>query len=582
MGRIQGRSAPRVALAVVAGIIVGAVLFGSFGEPGEQLGVGQRRVSAQPSATIQGTGGTISVAGTGALPESTSYTPPTPEQVALRRAGSNASRAAMAARARRLPASDPRGNPASLMPVNVGPFTGRQVQPNAPGPLADGDVAVFENFVLDSAGNGLPSSEVNEPAVAQNGKYVFETWNWGAARSTTGGNSWTYIDPAAGMADFCCDQDVIYDKGRDRFYWLRMGIGFFPSPIGGTENRHVLTVDNGAAGLCLYDIRPSVLGIPALANTWFDFPRMSLSNDYLYIQSNVFSSPLATASFVTHVLLRLRLSDMANCASAGFNAWNLPEVAIDGWTPALVENARETMFLGDTIITNGGLNTGFRVYWVFDDSTVLNFVNRTIAAYAFTSGDAVCTVPGGNNPCARSDSRVTGGVIAHNSPLPAGLGASGDRVDFYWNSKAHSSFPLPFVDSATFHAGTLNYGARKLLAYTNLTPWYAAVAANDRDHVGLTAMGFYPAASGVHPQVLFAIDDNYNTVPAPWELYSFGGALQWTQNASGDYLRARKHAPGGVAWVISNFARSPGQYTPSYIAFGRARDLNGFNRFDQQ
>lgn len=591
MSRIYRSRVSRYLAALAAVGVVGVFMFGSFGEKGEQLGVGQRRVTAQPTSSLQGQTGTMTPGFTGGTrTESATYTPPSAEKIAEREAVTKRLGETMAARANRLPASDPRVTPDTNFQA-PGPFNGRQVSMQQPGasaaPQVPGTMVAFQNAVLNPASAGLSSSVTNEPAVAQNGRYVFQTWNWGAARSITGGNTFTYIDPDTffpGMADFCCDQDVIYDKGRDRFFWLRMGIGLFANPLGGSENRHIINVDTGAGATCFYDIRASLTGNGFFADSFIDYPRMAVSNDFLYVQQNVFNA--AGTAFKTHLMFRFALDQMATCAGTPFVWWNMPEVGATGWTPALVENARETMYLGDTLIASGGLNNGFRVYWQSDDSTVLNFVDRVIANYTFTNRDAVCTVPGGFNPCLRADIRVTGGAIFHNSPLPTGLGASGDRVSFFWNVKAGNGFPLPYIENATFHAGTLAYGARNHLAYSNLTPWYGAAGANDRDHVGLAFMGFWPVATGINPQVMFGVDDDFNGVPTGpggWEIYSFGGTFPWTANSSGDYLRSRKHSPVGTAWIMSNFARSSAtQYMPSYIVYGRERDTAGVTRFFQQ
>jgi hypothetical protein len=79
------------------------------------------------------------------------------------------------------------------------------------------------------------------------------------------------------------------------------------------------------------------------------------------------------------------------------------------------------------------------------------------------------------------------------------------------------------------------------------------------------------------------LNDDYNTNPPGWEVYTgFGSTAAWTASSGGDYLRARKHSPVGTAWITTGYSRQPGQYQPAYLVFGRARDLNGFNRFDQQ
>lgn len=570
----------KVATAVGVLTIGGYLMFGSWGSKPAPLDLGTHTVTAQAAGTLEARSGTIAPASFGGSPESSTYTPPTAAQIAAAEADMEKGERGMSARVANLPASDPRVPQNSVPPAaNTATVPRTAINgANAPGPLADNTFTYFEANQLNPGGAGLGSSSVNEPSVAQNGKYVFQTWNWGAARSTNGGNSWSYINPYT-MADFCCDQDVIYDKGRDRMFWLRQGLsGSFASPLGGVENRYLITVDTGAASLCSYDIRPSISGLPLFANSWFDYPRISLSNNYLYVGMNVFSN---AGAYVSHFLIRFALTEMAGCAATPFNWWQFTT----GWSPAAVENARNTMFLGDQIVTSTGLNDQFRVYWIFDDSATLNFVDRTIAPYTFTNRNGSCVVPGGANPCARPDQRVIGAVTQHNTPAPHGLGATGDRVDFYWNVKEGNGFTYPYVESAGFHGGTIVYQQRKFIWNGSFAFQYAAVGANDREEVGLSVLGFWPAASGTNPTNYIGLDDSYNGNPPGWEIYNaFNSTGAWTASSSGDYLRVRKHAPAGVAWVATGYSRNAAsaQYLPSYLVFGRARDLNGFNRFDQQ
>jgi len=244
------------------------------------------------------------------------------------------------------------------------------------------------------------------------------------------------------------------------------------------------------------------------------------------------------------------------------------------------------MFMGDQIVTSSGLNNQFRVYWIFDDDTTLNFVDRTIAAYQFTNRfTAHCPVPGGADPCQRADQRVTGGALLHQSPSPNGLGAAGDKLDFFWNVKEGNGFTRPYVESASFHAGTIAYTLRKFIFNSTVAFFYAAEGANDRGSVGISVMGFWSAGSGVSPIHYVGIDDDFNGNPPGWEVYgTFGNSGNWTSSNAGDYLRARMHSPSGVAWIASGYSYSSaaGQYLPHYVVFGRARDANGFNRFDQQ
>src|SRR5439155_15472137 len=211
-----------------------------------------------------------------------------------------------------------------------------------------------------------------------------------------------------------------------------------------------------------------------LNHAFLDYPRMALSDKFMYIQFNVFD--WTSGAFVTHLLVRADLNAMAAGSFTG-NFWTFSA----GWTPALVENAREVMYMGDQIVTSTGLNNQFRVYWIFDDQATLFSVDRTIANYQFTNGNAVCIVPGGTNPCARADQRVTGAVLEHNTPLPGNLGAAGDKVDFYWNVAAGNGFALPYVESAGFFGNTIAYVQRKFIFNSAITWFYAAVGADKRE-----------------------------------------------------------------------------------------------------
>ena len=267
------------------------------------------------------------------------------------------------------------------------------------------------------------------------GNNAFMTGNYYSARSVDGGATWTYIDPYAvdGMVDFCCDQDVIYDRGRNTMFWERLGRTRFPCGTDCAENRMLLDVslDGGATFPCVADLRGSMFG---LNNAVLDFPRIALSNRYLYVTFNVFDG----TRYSTHLLVRADLDLLSSCSGFTGSSWTFA----DGWSPAMVENAWDTMYLGDQLITNSGLNDQFRVYWIDDNATTLNYVNRTIAPYLQTySGIAHCPVPGGFDPCGLTDQRIQGAVIERNSPTYPAPSEVLDGISFYWNVREGNGFP---------------------------------------------------------------------------------------------------------------------------------------------
>ncbi|MBK8049538.1 MAG: hypothetical protein IPK16_21935 [Anaerolineales bacterium] len=86
-------------------------------------------------------------------------------------------------------------------------------------PTAPGDAWLYRNVAPVTTGGS--KSNVMEASTAQGGAYAFYTGNWFAARSITGGSTWSYVNPYADMSDFCCDQVTLYDESRNLLFWYR-------------------------------------------------------------------------------------------------------------------------------------------------------------------------------------------------------------------------------------------------------------------------------------------------------------------------------------------------------------------------
>src|SRR5262245_51650267 len=153
--------------------VVGYLIFGSFPEKTGPVSVGQRKVTAQPSGTIQGQRVTISPT-PGGVVQTTNQSSATREQLEAIEAQMELREAAMARRAIGLPASDPRVQPGGGPAPGTASTVRQAGNLAAPGPLADSDVTTFRTTELNPP-DGF-SSAVNEPSVAQNGKNAFMTW----------------------------------------------------------------------------------------------------------------------------------------------------------------------------------------------------------------------------------------------------------------------------------------------------------------------------------------------------------------------------------------------------------------------
>jgi len=163
-------------------------------------------------------------------------------------------------------------------------------------------VSFFGTAVLPTGQTGLGST-VNEPSVAHGGKHVLFSGNWYLGLSSDGGTTWAFIDPYADMPDFCCDQDVIYDHGRDLFLWYRQG-----NKDASEKNRAVLSAStDGGATWQKYTISPATLNPNWTTNQSFDFPHLALSDNFLYLHTGLNGSGVPATA-----VLRLPLDTFAS------------------------------------------------------------------------------------------------------------------------------------------------------------------------------------------------------------------------------------------------------------------------------
>jgi len=416
------------------------------------------------------------------------------------------------------------------------------------------DFRLFRNVIIADAATSNTTSQVGEPSVANNGKWIFLSGNWYASLSLDNGVTWSYVDPyttfPAASGGFCCDQVVLYDPSRDLLFWLLQYVN--------DANRNTLRLAT-ARGSNLasnswywYDFTPDGVN-SSWTKQWFDYPDLALSNNYLYITSNMF---MINGGWTRSVVLRLSLDQLA--AGAGLN-YNYYESTTHG-SLKCTQGARDIMYFG----AHNSLSS-VRVFSWPEATTSVSWNDVNISSWS----DATRVAPGpdGRDWCGRADGRITGGWVANGV------------IGFMWSAaQTPPSRPFPYVKVVRIREATKTLIDQPDI-WSVTSAWiYPSVCPNDRGHVGLSI--FYGGGS-LYPSHAVGIWDDYST---GWTTFTTRtGTHGPNTNKWGDYIACRRHAPDGLTWIATGFTEQGGtvggNIEPRFIHFGRRRDENAVNRW---
>ncbi|TME15088.1 MAG: hypothetical protein E6I63_10905 [Chloroflexi bacterium] len=416
------------------------------------------------------------------------------------------------------------------------------------------DQTLFRTSALSSA--AIPTKDtILEPSVSNNQNVVFYTANWSAAVSTDAGATFTYINPFTDLppaaAGFCCDQVTIYDPHYDITIWE---LQYLANGVGNVQR---LAIANGRAGVAgnvwhYWDITAQDVGAPA--GHWLDFPRLALSNNYLYLSTNDVAP--SGAFYDETLLLRLPLSALANPASTptftGFGS-----TIADVFEP--VSGATDTMYFGAHVAT-----TMFRVYRWAETGVPQVAPNITHPAYVDENGDGLCPSPDTFNMCGRSDSRVAAGWLA------------GGTLGFLWAGKqgvaGTQTFPFPYIQGIRITADSAALVDNPQIFSSNYAYQYPDVAVNA---VGALGLSLVYGGGTVYPTSAIGIMDDVS--PSVFSLMPVrSGDHGPSNNAWGDYLTVRPASGNGLTWVGTSYTLQGGtagsSVEPRFLWFGRLRD----------
>jgi hypothetical protein len=432
-----------------------------------------------------------------------------------------------------LPGSDSIAREAPLTPETGAEF------PSLAAPLAS--PVLFRKTNLDAGATAGITSGIGEPSTANSGNFVFQSGNWYASLSRDGGSTFTFVNPfttfPASDGGFCCDQVVAYDAKRDLVFWLLQYIE------DGTRNRQRLAVTRAAdfdtVGWWYYDFVSDLTF--GWTGQWFDFPDLSVGDNYVYLTSNVFT--IGTNSFVRTVIMRLPLDPISTGSAFGFN------------------------FVGDN--THGSFRTaqGIRstAYWAAHNSTTSIRVHRwdegspsysfsDITLGAWNNATRVCPGPDARDWCGRADSRILGAGLANGA------------LTFMWSASQGGSFAYPYVDVARIDASTMALLSQPIIWNGSYAYIYPAIGVNSRGALGLS---LFVGGGSLLPSHAIGIIDETTAGAADVQITETSTQGP-TTNRWGDFVAARPHSPDNVTWLATGYTMQGGG------GDSNARPLNGW------
>lgn len=433
-------------------------------------------------------------------------------------------------------------------------------------PQAAGTFVVLRDSPLVASLN----SSVNEPNVGSQGDGIFTTHNWYAETSTNNGGSFSFISPfstfpsspAAFSAGFCCDQRVAQDSSRNLIFWYLQYIknGSSSSSTNGVR----LAVTHGQAGLAgnawtYYDFTPALFGLPT--GTWFDFPQMQASANFLYFTTNIYRA--ADDSFYGAMVVRIPLSQLANSSSLTFNYFT----ATGSYASILPVNgaAAEGTRPGRTIMYFAAIDTSTSLKVLTWPESTTTLTISSVSGLASTSfASFVCPGPGGLDPCTRANPRMQAGWITD------------PELGFMWNSAQNgSSRPYPYVRSLILNPSTLAVISQPDIFGTTNAWLYPAMSINERGHLA----GTVDYLGGTqYPSIAAIIRDDLSPDPVTsgWEAYAVAGSTSGTPGLYGDYNGSMPHQKYPKTWLAVGHTQVGGSGNANAVVhnywFSRQRD----------
>ncbi|MDX1407787.1 MAG: hypothetical protein R3330_06625 [Saprospiraceae bacterium] len=406
-------------------------------------------------------------------------------------------------------------------------------------------ISILRNIGLPQTETRNQTSTVGETSIACSPSRIFISGNWYASETTDGGLSWIHVNPARHLpapasGGFCCDQTLVYVPGRDVMVWLLQYMS------DAHENVLRLAVKGGAddnSSWHWWDFTPTQVN-SAWTNEWFDYNHAALSDNFLYVGTNVFDME---DRWQRCVILRIPLDVLAGGGSLSFEYFDSNE----HFSLRCTQGASSTM------------------YCAAHDSS------RRLTVYAWPEQDPDVTIhqvrvsrwdppdpnvrgysspsPDGTDWLQRCDSRITAGWV------------SGDTIGFAWTANSRGRRKQPHVRAVRIDTSNMRridepdiWNDQFAFAYPNGYP--------NRD--GTVGLSLFLGGGTRFPSLAVGIFDEQQN---RWRLrMAQQGTHGPVDNKWGDYLGCVTDA-GGANWVAAGFTLQGGgartDIEPRFVEF---------------
>ena len=287
-------------------------------------------------------------------------------------------------------------------------------------------------------GLGINGSTIAEPSGAVGGGVIFVTANFYAAYSTNGGSSFKKLDPTTIFPNdnvgLCCDQIVQYVPSIDRFIWLIQGTDAAavqqPNGVRIASASPADIINSSGTSWTYWDLTPNVFGEPT--GTGFDYPDLSVGNNYLYMSWDVGWPACPKGCNSGHLVARSLLSQIKASGTIGID-YTTPSDSSSAWGAHLMQDT------GNEIFWAGQQNNSSQSLVVYSLAEGSNtYFWRTIGVSSWPNSGISAITPD-NQDFLNKLSGFPGSAVI-------GATRSGNQLWFAWSAGTNNNFQQPHVE----------------------------------------------------------------------------------------------------------------------------------------